>query len=424
MARQISIRTYVLAVLISLGLLMSALFSWQSASYFLSAFDSMVEHIMLDAGKHHQAGQRNAIGIHTTTDWQQVPEPVRQQFGQPPKEFDQLQTRFLDWVYFAPPEQSFQLMKVKSLKGETVYVSKYRIKKAKPEDEKGSVFGWIDPMVQIALVGLFVLIAFIVLLLLIFRSIAKPVDGLYQWVRDLSLESVEQAPPRFPFTELNVIADLNYQNIKQVKETLVREQAFLSHASHELRTPIATIRSNAALLNRLSEPSSEKEQRVRDRIQRASLTMKDMTETLLWLSREDDASELIYQECDLPSLIEQLVAELNYLTEGKEIEVKLALSPYISPMPVTVCKIVLTNLVRNAFQHTQIGEVEISQQGCEVVMINRETKLAQVSETSLGFGIGTKLVQKIAQQFAWPYSASQSDSGYRVSIQFTPRQEQ
>ncbi|MEB3733551.1 histidine kinase dimerization/phospho-acceptor domain-containing protein [Halopseudomonas pachastrellae] len=57
--------------------------------------------------------------------------------------------------------------------------------------------------------------------------------------------------------------------------------------SHELRTPISVIRANVELLERLRAQSRidpAMEQQALDRIDRASLTMQHLTETLLWLA--------------------------------------------------------------------------------------------------------------------------------------------
>ncbi len=103
-----------------------------------------------------------------------------------------------------------------------------------------------------------------------------------------------------------------------MQQSLDREQEFLSYASHELRTPIAVTRTNSELLSKMMtvNNSPEKQIEVVERIKRASITMTDLTETLLWLNRSEGKS-LVTENVQLGELTEQLVHDLDYLLEGK-----------------------------------------------------------------------------------------------------------
>ncbi|MDO6749732.1 histidine kinase dimerization/phospho-acceptor domain-containing protein, partial [Gilvimarinus sp. 1_MG-2023] len=85
-------------------------------------------------------------------------------------------------------------------------------------------------------------------------------------------------------------------------------------ASHELRTPIAVVRNNTELLRRLTERHTPLDDtRVLAtvaRLERAGITMAQLTETLLWLSRDDIAS-LPVRQIAPSDLLLQLVDELT-----------------------------------------------------------------------------------------------------------------
>jgi len=161
-------------------------------------------------------------------------------------------------------------------------------------------------------------------------SIAKPVTALAQWARALDSENLSQPPPDFPYPELNELAGLIRTSLSFVQDSLEREHRFLRHASHELRTPIAIIRNNIELLHKLKdqrEPErTVQQQKVIDRIDRAGLTMQHLTETLLWLSK-DEIVPLAGQKLDLPRLLQELVEEMTYLLSGKEVQLMLTTDP-------------------------------------------------------------------------------------------------
>ena len=421
-----SIRTYIFALLTGLMLLIAVVLSIQSGRLFINSFGIVIESLMYDIGMQYpEQGktEQKILKYHVTTQWDKVPEQVRAHFPAIPDERNQLHTKFIDWIYIQPPKKVYSLMVVER-DGKSIFVSHFNENVHAKREKKLSRDDFIiDPMILIILIAVMVVVIFILVLMYIFKKIAVPVESLQQWARGLKISELNKPCPDFTFKELNALAKLIHDNLTSVAGAVEREQAFLSYASHELRTPIAVIRSNAALLEKISPTPSAKERLVRDRIQRASLTMKSMTETLLWLSREGKI-EMTVEKADLGELIKTTQAELAYLLSGKAVTVNLDLEQKDDSklifLALTPSIIVLSNLIRNAFQHTQQGHVDIVQRGHQVTIVNVESgQLAQKPvRDELGFGLGMKLVEKLTTQFAWPYQIQQTQDGYRVDISF------
>ena len=416
-----SIRTYIFALLTSLVLLIAVILSFQSARLFISSFDVVIEKTMIEiAQKYPEADQieQKILGYHVTTDWTKVPQPVRNYFPVIPSETEELHSKFVDWVYIAPPEKVYSLLVVDREDGQ-VFVSRFRenVHEKVAEDHKDEFF--IDPMVVIILFGLAGISIFILMLLYVFKKVALPMESLQQWAKQLKLDELDKERPDFRFTELNELANLIHNNLASVADSVEREQAFLSYASHELRTPIAIMRSNSALLEKVNPNPSEKERIIRDRIERASLTMKSMSETLLWLSREEDSGVPI-DNVHLGTLINNTQSEMAYLLVGKTVSVNIDVDETECALATIPAVIVLNNLIRNAFQHTQHGKVEIKQREDTVVITNIEFDQSEMNDTKedLGFGLGMQLVEKLTNRFGWHYQINNDSNGYQVSISF------
>lgn len=416
-----SIRTYIFALLTSLVLLIAVILSFQSARLFISSFDVVIEKTMIEiAQKYPEADQieQKILGYHVTTDWTKVPQPVRNYFPVIPSETEELHSKFVDWVYIAPPEKVYSLLVVDREDGQ-VFVSRFRenVHEKVAEDHKDEFF--IDPMVVIILFGLAGISIFILMLLYVFKKVALPMESLQQWAKQLKLDELDKERPDFRFTELNELANLIHNNLASVADSVEREQAFLSYASHELRTPIAIMRSNSALLEKVNPNPSEKERIIRDRIQRASLTMKSMSETLLWLSREEDSGVPI-DNVHLGTLINNTQSEMAYLLVGKTVSVNIDVDETECALATIPAVIVLNHLIRNAFQHTQHGKVEIKQREDTVVITNIEFDQSEMNDTKedLGFGLGMQLVEKLTNRFGWHYQINNDSNGYQVSISF------
>lgn len=414
-----SIRTYIFTLLTTLVLIIAVLLSYQSGRLFIGAFDMSIEKIMFKIAQEYPEGDRveqNVLGFHVTTDWQKVPQSVKAYFPEIPQEKNIHHSIFVDWIYIAPPEKAYSLMIVER-DGKDFYVSRFN-EHIKSEHKEDAFF--IDPMVIVVLLGLFVIILFVLTLLSIFKKIAVPVESLQQWAKKLTIADLNKEVPDFKYVELNALADLIHENLASVDESIKREQRFLSYASHELRTPIAVLRSNTALLEKINPEPSNKERIVRDRIARASLTMKSMTETLLWLSREGEIQMPLEPTC-LGDLVKNIQQELKYLLVGKNVKVNVELDENIVELPLTASVIVLNNLIRNAFQHTQEGHVDIVQKGDEITITNVESDLENQEQLNeeLGFGLGMQLVEKLTMQFGWQYRTSEMENGYQVSVIFS-----
>ncbi|XQF90747.1 sensor histidine kinase [Pseudoalteromonas espejiana] len=253
-------------------------------------------------------------------------------------------------------------------------------------------------------------------------------ESLRGWAKSLNQTNLQQTPPDFTYNELNVLATLIRSSLLSAHESVEREQRFLSYASHELRTPISVIRSNVELLNRLSErtPLSDKQQLTLQRIERAGLTMSDLTDTLLWLSRNEE-QQSSPEPVNLADKITALSTELNYLLIAKHVNVALnTQQERLITTDATACHIVLTNLIRNAYQHTQAGQVHISQQGSKVTIINCSAKddapvanTSTAKHASIGYGLGLQLSEKIIKRHGWAYEVNDMPGRYEVVVDFS-----
>jgi len=206
--------------------------------------------------------------------------------------------------------------------------------------------------------------------------------------------------------------------LSSVQDSLEREQQFLGYASHELRTPIAVTRTNSELLKKLifKGNNTEKQLEVLERIQRASITMSDLTETFLWLNRQE-GKNLPDSEVQLGGLTQQLTQDLAFLIQGKSIELDIETDNASIRLPETLCRIIITNLIRNAFQHTADGKVIIKQSGVCLLIVNQN--LTEVSSgDELSFGLGLQLTEKLIEQYNWKYESTELDTGKEVIVYF------
>jgi signal transduction histidine kinase len=260
---------------------------------------------------------------------------------------------------------------------------------------------------------------------LVLTKVLTPFHQLSLWVDTLTLANVSHDVPNFKFKELNNIAEKQQAALIRISQMLSNEQDFLRHASHELRTPIAVVNSNSELLARVLNLTSTNDKGYTpvQRIKRAALNMQHMTETLLWLSREDnetlDKVEL-NTEVNLSEMIKYLVDDNQYLLQRKRVEVLLNLEGNYVKIAETPCRLILNNLIRNAFQYTAEGEVFITffQNKVTIKNINQTSGDIDYNGSDYGYGLGLRLVDKIVNKMHWHYQNNEIEGGRLVIIEF------
>ena len=424
-----SLRLYFFISIALLGTGMTVGFSVLSVNYYIDGLDRGLNGVMheLVMTTDAQDGQPvDFADFQIASRWQDTPAIIQQRFRSPPKIENDL-LKFKDQEsFFSLPRNMFFVAMIRNANGEPRYVTKVMLAKSDVQLKSKKHFArfyWI------IIIGVSVMTIFAGLLVVVMGKVAKPIESLGNWAKTLNHENVQLPPPDFIYNELNTLASIIKSSLDSAHQSLAREQTFLSYASHELRTPITVIRSNVELLKRLSEqsPLTSKQQLTLERIERAGLTMSDLTETLLWLGHKDD--EPIHLEpVKLSEQIQNLSSELAYLLNGKNVEVDLEYQAYQFDTAATACHIVLSNLIRNAYQHTQHGRVQILQKGSCVTITNSshidDVKLTELqkdnSKSQLGYGLGLQLSEKIIQRHNWQYKIKDLPGFYQVKVDFNP----
>jgi len=401
-----------------LGLGLGFLFFSLTTNYFIKGLDTVLRATMLELTDEFNASEgqpKEFLGFVITKRWQDMPDSIKEKLEHPPSRPLHFIKHVVHESLFERPSTAYFAMLVEDKNGNLEYIAKI----ITPNQPARLSLRPEKDILWILSLGVGIAVIFVLIMILMIRSITAPVESLILWTKSLNRENLRKSSPDFRYHELNVFADILLSSLQKSQTSLDREHTFLKHASHELRTPIAVIGSNVELLQRLNENASKKEKEIVRRVERAGLTMKNLTETLLWLSRDNEET-LPTKDIQIDLLIKQLTNDLNYLLKGKQcIEVIIATQPCTLILPIEVSRIVLSNLIRNAFQHTQSGKIEIRQSGSHVQIINSCQNEQESGQEELGFGLGLYLCQKLIRRFAWEFDVEDVENKHVVNVVFS-----
>ena len=184
--------------------------------------------------------------------------------------------------------------------------------------------------------------------------------------------------------------------IKPVKESIERQEKFITDASHELRTPIAVIRSNAELVMDAGSQTVGENMKWLEYIHKESVRMTKMTESLLLLSQADAKNGFltIKENINLSVLVSEVYDSFGPLFAENKIDAKSAdIEPdiYIRANEQSIKQLV-TIFLDNAVKYTkENGEISVK--------LDKSGGYAYIKITDTGIGIPEEMLGKIFERF-------------------------
>lgn len=203
----------------------------------------------------------------------------------------------------------------------------------------------------------------IVLLMVFTALIIRPMRRLHRAIRRLG---DGQFTDEIAITGPNEVRELGGRLEWMRRRMLALENQklmFLRHISHELKTPLTTIREGSELLNEQLVGSLNVEQKEIARMLRQnSLRLQKLIEDLLSFSvLERDAMRLNEERVRLDQVIREVVAGYRLVARSKSVELDLRLEPVTLTGDRDKLRSVVDNLLSNAVKYSPVrGHVSVS----------------------------------------------------------------
>ncbi|HCT74712.1 MULTISPECIES: sensor histidine kinase [Psychrobacter] len=214
------------------------------------------------------------------------------------------------------------------------------------------------------------------------KQIIKPLLDLKQAVETdhKNLTELTHMP-----SEVGVLARAIDEKNHKLEQYLKREQLFTGDVSHELRTPLTIIMGASEVLASQLEADSH----LNEFTNRISNTAKETSEiitALLLLSRAPEKLDTPQTSINSTALaeVQRLKYLLRYKTVTCQVVAEQEYSAYVRP---ELLKMALGNLIKNAFQYTDDGEV--------IVTIDDE----KITVTDTGLGIPEVMMPLLYERF-------------------------
>lgn len=251
------------------------------------------------------------------------------------------------------------------------------------------------------------------------NRILDPISALAGEVQALTPEDEHLALKGYDTQdEVGTLAQKVNQLLGRIADFTRREREFTSHASHELRTPVTVIRGAMEILRGRSENAGPACQRPMARIERAVKDIEMLIDTFLLLARHGQIPDK-GETCNLPEIVDAVVAAHHYLLVGKLVDVDVRTTDAGPvPAPASLVTIALGNLVRNAFKYTSRGRVMISAGEGRVCVRDSGPGF---DSSRQGAGLGLTIVERLCERMDWDFTIyGTPGEGARAELVFTP----
>ena len=241
--------------------------------------------------------------------------------------------------------------------------------------------------------------------------LTRPISSFARTLAEKEPEDLSPVPlpPGTRTSELVEMVDTFNRYQDRIHSLVERERSFSRYASHELRTPLTVMKGALTLMDESDDPKFTALQR--QRLKDAVREMSELIETLLYLTRSAQASEIVTRTLTKEE-IQDIVSEHEHLLAGKDLSWRIDVSgrPEVR-MPHEPFRILLGNLVSNSFTYAQSGEVAIEVHPGGLSISDAHSQQSGEYHGREGFGLGLLLVRDICHRFGWQSNHEDNEQG-------------
>ncbi|MFT5346585.1 MAG: two-component system sensor histidine kinase TctE, partial [Dinoroseobacter sp.] len=211
---------------------------------------------------------------------------------------------------------------------------------AQTRDRQQAILAQITRTSLLMGLGFFVIAA--ILALLAAQSAVRPVNRLAEIVSRRGPDDLRPVTAPVPDEMLPLVSSLN-SFISRLQTSLTRSEEFIAEAAHRVRTPLATVRTQAEVaLRRVERP--ENRASLKDMIRAIDESSRAAGQLLDHAMVSLRADQLAQAEVEIPALIQEVVDRLGPVAELKDIDLTVDDLPKLS---ANGDRILLQNAVSN-----------------------------------------------------------------------------
>jgi signal transduction histidine kinase len=278
----------------------------------------------------------------------------------------------------------------------------------------------------------FLLALVVILSELLSWRILRPFNATLRGIQQFQLG--QKTPIALPSTRTAEFEELNNFLVRmtaRAQRDYQGLQEFSENASHELQTPIASIKAKIELL--MESDLAEKQLRTLAAMHDELERLAKINQSLTLLAKLEHYESRPADLADLSQLVAATEAAFADLAEMKGLRTTQHVAPGVRvPFDASLAQLLLNNLFSNAIRHNLPGgEIQVQLSATELLLANTgHAPTAPVEELFGRFkkgnaaldsiGIGLAIVKRISELYGHRISYDYADGWHRLRVVFAP----
>ncbi len=244
------------------------------------------------------------------------------------------------------------------------------------------------------------ILGILVILILVFSYIlsgilVKPFQKITRSIEELTDGYLDESISVPDYLETELITDAFNKMLARVKTLDDSRQEFVSNVSHELKTPLASMKVLADSLNvQENVPIEQYQEFMRDISEEIDRENSIITDLLSLVKMDKKASDLNIETVNINDLLELVLKRLRPIAGKKQVELILdSFRPVNAEVDATKLTLAFSNLVENAIKYNR------PEGGWVRVSLNADHKYFYVTVADSGIGIPEESLNHIFERF-------------------------
>ena len=244
------------------------------------------------------------------------------------------------------------------------------------------------------LLMLIISILVIFLSFIISKILVKPFSRVSKAIEELTDGYLDEEISVTDYTETEMITNVFNKLLKRMKILDDSRQEFVANVSHELKTPMTSIKVLAdSLAGQDNVPAELYKEFMQDITVEIDRENKIITDLLALVKMDKKASDLNIQKVSINELLENILKRLKPIADKKRVELVLeSFRPVVAEIDEVKLSLAFSNLVENGIKYNV-------EDGWVHVTLNADHKYFYVTVSDSGIGIPKESIDKIFERF-------------------------
>lgn len=244
------------------------------------------------------------------------------------------------------------------------------------------------------LLMLAIIILVLVLGYLLSKSLVKPFTRVSKAIEELTDGYLDEEISVPDYSETQMLSSVFNKMLKRMKVLDDSRQEFVANVSHELKTPMTSIKVLAdSLVGQEDVPVELYKEFMQDIAVEIDRENKIITDLLALVKMDKKASDLNIEKVNINELMESILKRLKPIADKKKVELVLeTYRPIVAEVDEVKLSLALSNLVENGIKYNV-------EDGWVHVTLNADHKYFYVTVADSGVGIPKDSIDKIFERF-------------------------